>query len=281
LHHDNRQLPGIFAYDARVGLDAALVDAAGRTAWPDVEIDRSALQAYLEARPDADVAHANDLYLAAACLARDPRALHAFERSYIATFQLGSLARRPDVQVDEVRQLLAIKLLVADAGQPPALARYHGRGPLAGWVRVAATRIALDAVRRAPRDQPASDEGDVQRLAEATSVELDGALLALRERYVVEFRAALQHALGELAAHHRALLRLHYLERMTTGALAKLYQTSRNTLVRRIADARTALFEATIANLTTRVGLPPDQYETLLRLVRSQIDVSIERLLVE
>jgi hypothetical protein len=49
--------------------------------------------------------------------------------------------------------------------------------------------------------------------------------------------------------------------------------------VRRIADARCALFESTIDKLTASVGLPPDQYRTLLQLVRSQMDISIAHLL--
>ena len=264
-----------------MALDLQLVTDRGRAASPEVVVEPSTLAAYLDARPDADPSHAADLYLACACLTGNGFAIRAFRDQYIATFDLASLARRHEVQPDEVRQLLAIKLLVADSDQPPRLASYGGRGALAGWVRVAATRIALDAIRHAPSDQPGSNEQDVERLAEAASVELDGELLVMRERYLAEFRLALREALDELVVQHRALLRLHYIEGMTTAALAKLYQTSRNTIVRRIADARTALFEATISRLTERVGLPADEYSTLLRLVRSHIDVSIERLLGE
>jgi hypothetical protein len=42
---------------------------------------------------------------------------------------------------DELRQTLRVRLL---AGPSPKIASYKGSGPLSGWVRVVATRIALE-----------------------------------------------------------------------------------------------------------------------------------------
>ena len=49
---------------------------------------------------------------------------------------------------DEIAQELRIKLLVAEPGQSPRVARYAARGPLRSWVQVAAIRAACDRKRR-------------------------------------------------------------------------------------------------------------------------------------
>lgn len=259
------------------------LDRLGSEAWPQLRVARDELASYLAGRPDACAAHAADLYLACACLLGAPAAVEAFHVRFLVPLEheLGSLARGPAPTADELRQELAIRLLVSTSDAPARLASYSGKGPLAGWVRIAATRLAIDLQRKGRRERPGSTPEAIERIVEAASVELDGELLSLRERYSSEFKSSLHDALTQLDPAHRAVLRLHYLEGMTTAALAAVYKVSRNTMVRRIANARATLFEATIERLTARVGLPPDQYRTLLQLVRSQLDVSIARLLAE
>jgi RNA polymerase sigma-70 factor (ECF subfamily) len=243
---------------------------AGACAASGYAITSLAFAAFVRERPDASLDHAGDLALACACLAQDPAALAEFERRFLARIEVyvGSLAK--SVEVDEIRQQLAIKLLVSGK-----LAGYSGHGPLEGWVRVAASRLAIELSRL---KREVSDD-DPEQITDRFSRELDGELGELRVRYRSEFSAALCDALGTLADRHRTLLRLHYLESATTDALANLYRTSRRTIVRRIAEARGALFERTIELATMRLGLPRERYLTLLEVVRSQLDVSIARLL--
>ena len=253
----------------------------GKQAWPALDVPRDRCADLLATRPDADVAHASDLYLTFGCLAGGQEAIAQLHAHFLDTAEpyLAPLVRGSPLSFDEIRQELAIKLCVADGDRPPRLAAYGGTGPLAGWIRIAATRLAIDLMRRGRREQPASQPDDIERLVEAASVELDAELLLVRERYRVEFRSALEHALATLSAEHRAILRLHYLEHMTTAALAAVYRVSRNTIVRRIAEARTALFEGTFDRLGEAIGLPTDQHRSLLQLVRSQLELSIARLL--
>lgn len=257
-------------------MDAAAVFREGQEALPS-GLSLEQLVAYLEARPDANTAFASDLYLAAACLAGEPVAIAEFHRRYLSDIgpYLGSLASSVDLA--DVSQQLAVRLLVRTEGAPPRLAEYSGRGSLEGWIRIAASRLALDTVRG--RKRADSTAAANVELAELASRELDGELLLLRERYRAEFQDALVAAIEGLPAEERVLLRLHYLEKVTTAALAALYRVSRNTIVRRIASARTSIFEATLARVAERVGVPADRQRTLLELVRSHIDVSIERLL--
>ena len=59
--------------------------------------------------------------------------------------------------VDDVKQELREKLLVA-SGALPRIADYLGEGPLTGWVRVSATRTALNLLRRDTRNVALRDD---------------------------------------------------------------------------------------------------------------------------
>lgn len=239
--------------------------------WPGVAVPRATLEAWRAARPSADEAFAADHHIACACLARVPGAAEAFTRRYLASVEryLGSLARSPD-RVDEVRQRLAVRLLVGEDARGPRLADYAGQGSLEGWVRIAAVRIALQLDRRerppAPGDAPLADAHD-------------GELSLLRRRYRPHFKRALEAALTALDPAHRLLLRLHYVEGMTTAAMAALQRTSRATLVRRITDARDALRAAVATELGRTLKLTSHEQVELMTAVRSVLDVSVVRLL--
>src|SRR5262249_26465617 len=85
--------------------------------------------------------------------------------------------------LDEVRQALRVRLLVAPEGGRPRIADYAGRGPLRAWVGVAALRVALNLKRAAA---PAG--GDL--LAELGTREPDPELRHLKKVYRAEFRGA-------------------------------------------------------------------------------------------
>src|SRR5580693_185883 len=100
--------------------------ADARAAWPEIVVDEAAFAAQIAARlaPDATpdqarAVHAADLWIAGACAAGDARALALFDERYIGP--LGGVLRAtgldPD-QIDEVRQELRRKLLVADGETP-------------------------------------------------------------------------------------------------------------------------------------------------------------------
>lgn len=249
---------------------------AGRAAWPDCDVSLATFAAWLAQHPEATRAYAADHYLACGCLARMPAAIAAFSKRYLADVEryLGSLASSSDI-VDEVRQRLAIRLLVGDDGRGPRLADYTGKGSLEGWLRVAASRLAID-LKRGERLEP--DLGAlVERIEDPRELELS----FLRSRYLPHFQRALETALVELAAEHRLLLRLHFLEGMTTAAMAAFFRVSRATIVRRITDAKTALYEGVARDLSQRLGLTTSAFAELLSSIRSALEVSAMRLLTE
>ncbi len=253
---------------------------AGRGSWPGVDLDATAFARWLADRalPD-EVAteRAADLYIVCACLTKIPGAAGEFTARYLSNLRpyLGTLAnQRGDDYLNEVGQQLAEKLLVGSEDQPPRLAAYAARGPLEGWVRMAAMRTALD-VRRREHPERRADEALVDQAVGA----VDGELAFLKERYRPHFIDAFREALGTISAQSRALLRLHYLEHVTTAALAALHGVSRATIVRRIADAREEVLAAVAKHVRAKLAVDASEYESLLGLVRSQIDLSLTGIL--
>lgn len=89
--------------------------------------------------------NASDLYLALALAGKDLRALEIAESELMpAVRQAVGRIDESTAFVDEVSRRARERLLVGDGATPPAINHYRGTGPLARWVRMIATRIALE-----------------------------------------------------------------------------------------------------------------------------------------
>src|SRR5688572_9326294 len=110
-------------------------------------MDEAAFAAHAEAcrrRGGGRPEHMSDLRLAWAAGRGQPAALRAFER--LVAPDVEAAARRVNAALDDVAQALRVRLLVAENGRT-RIDEYLGRGPLRGWVGVAALRVALNLVR--------------------------------------------------------------------------------------------------------------------------------------
>lgn len=222
------------------------------------------------ARPE----HLDDLLIAWAAARGEPVGLRAVEALLV---DLGPAVRRIDgapAFLDELRQELRVRMLVAGADGPPRIAAYAGRGPLRAWLQVAATRLALDGKRR---KRPAVVPADV--LGELAGCEPDPELRSLKQRYRAELAAALGEALAALPERPRALLRLHFVEGLRLAELGRLYQVHESTMSRWVRDAAAAVAADAQVRLSARLALAPEAASSIARLVASQLDLSIARLL--
>jgi RNA polymerase sigma-70 factor (ECF subfamily) len=144
----------------------AATAAQGRTAWPGLALEDEAFVAFVAERlpGEGDVKDlvadlpAADLYLACACAHGIAAAVEAFDRRYFGDVDaVLARIRVPGATADDVRQMLREKLFVATAEGPPRIAEYSGKGALAGWFRVTATRLALN-LTRGKREDLVDDE---------------------------------------------------------------------------------------------------------------------------
>ena len=164
------------------------------------------------------------------------------------------------------------RLLVARGEVRPKLSEYRGRGRLASWLRVVALRTALNAVAGKKREVSAE-------VADELLASPDPELDYLRARYAPQFHEAFRRALGSLDAQERAVLRMHLVDGLSIDRIGQLFEVHRATAARWLARARDQLFEMTRDRLREELGLSATEFASIVKLVRSQLDVSICRML--
>lgn len=228
------------------------------------------------ARAALERLHIDDLWLALACAGGDARALDLLRTRHlteIATAIAG--VEGTGASPDDVLQQLLLKHFVAD--DRGLAAGYAARGPLGGWLRIAATRLALDMRRNQRRHASTPPE----RVAELAGAAGDPEMAWLKERYASSFEEAVTAAFAALAPRERNVLRLRHVDGLSIDEIGALYHVHRATAARWIAAARDAVLTGTRVALAERIHGTPSEIESLLRLVQSGLDLSIAAHLAE
>ena len=267
-----------------VAAAASRIASAGRAAWPDVKVSETTIANRLAARvkddPDSRLEnlHDADLYLAMALADADPAALKVFEAELVPQIDVAlRRLRLAGGTADEVKQSLRYELLVGVDGGHRRIADYAGRGELAAWLRVSATRKALKLVRKVAKEETL-DEILLDHWPDATP---GPEQKQLRSQYTTELKKAIREAFASLEVRQRNLLRQHILDELTIDDLARLYRVHRATCARWLADARADLGKHTRKKLVASLGLPKkEDVDSLLRFLDSDIELSISRILM-
>jgi RNA polymerase sigma-70 factor, ECF subfamily len=265
------------------GLERALaaICARGRAAHPETSLSDDVFVAHL-ARCGAPVGArgdglcAEDLYAACACLQGDVAAIAALRAAN--RIVLAGYLRRIDSSkpfVDEVEQRLWDSILVGTLGAPPKLATYSGQGPLAGWLGIAAQRIAL----MARRHEDAEERAGKSAAAEAQLVSADPELAFMKGQFREQFQRAVSAALLVLDDRQRMIYRLHLIDGMTVDRIAKMYSVSQSTVSRWLADTRKGVITEARRILSEELKLSGGEFESIAGLMVSQLDLSVSRIL--
>jgi RNA polymerase sigma-70 factor (ECF subfamily) len=264
---------------ARQDIEAAYATARARP--PEIAIGLDVFQAALVERiaggATASDVHAADLLLGLGCLRGDRHAIAAFEQLVLpdASRALARLGL-DRAAIDDLLQHVRAKVLVGDDGTP-ALARYGARGPLAGWTRAIAVHAAMSRRRAQVRRGVEESVSVLSRMP----VRGEPEIAHLREAYAAPFKAAFGEALASLAPRDRNVLRLVYLDGLTAEQVGLAYGVHRVSVARWLGQIREALFKGTRRLLEQRLALSPADVQSLTRLCLSQLDLSLDRLLVE
>ena len=107
----------------------------------------------------------------------------------------------------------------------------------------------------------------------------DPLLAQLKDRYREEFRIAFAEAAAKLTDRERTLLRYRFFDGLSIDEIGVLYRAHRATVARWIAAIRENLFETTRAVLTERLSITQSEVDSVLRLIDSQLEISIEAML--
>ena len=255
---------------------------AAQRAWPNVALAFERFVAHAAevafapgAGSDADTANSADLFLACACGDGDRAGIDALEERYMGPTRssLKRLDARPEF-IDDVMQELRAKLLLPPE---PRILRYGGRGPLLAWIRVAASRIAIDSLRAVRDDvlREARDPDLLERVDFGPEVQL------LRAAYRDAFQEAVSAALAGLTPKDRNLLRRHLIDRMTLEEIAGPYAVHPATVARRLMALREQIAAAVRDHLAVRHRSEggATSLESMAQAIRSEVYVSLAPLL--
>jgi RNA polymerase sigma-70 factor (ECF subfamily) len=138
-----------------------------------------------------------------------------------------------------------------------------------------ATRVAID-MRRAGNK---FIDGAGDELLELPAADPDPALAAVRRECKQHFAPAFESAMAALERRERNLLRLHVVDGVPLEALARSYRVHKTTVVRWLVKARAHLFDAVCAELARRMGLGRDEAVRWVADIRSQVELSLSRLM--
>ncbi|MBX7096688.1 MAG: hypothetical protein K1X89_03160 [Myxococcaceae bacterium] len=215
---------------------------------------------------------ADELELAQACARGDDAALERFEREYLAPTTEALRKKFGADTAQEATQRLRLMLLVpAKPGRPPGLLDFRGTGPLKAWLRVTASRLALEVLQSGKLPANYSD-------AKAISSR-DDELQALATRYGPLLEEAFAAALEGLERRERLALKLHTLEQLPLEKIAAIFHVNASSVSRWLNAARQSLHERTLALLEERLSLSPASARKLLGQLQGEWDVSLRRLL--
>ena len=221
---------------------------------------------------------AAEFYVIAGCLAHQDRALRAFEAGHFGAIDAGLARMNLDRDTrEEVKQQVREKLYVARADGTVPLEEYAGKGSLNSFLRVMATRLALNLIRGRKAHDRASKRHHQQLPVAAAAT--SPALALIKQTHRRAFEEALAQSAAALDAAERNLLRLHLVDCLSIDELAALKRIHRSTAARRIARIRTKLGERTRDILGARLALNTGEFTSIVRLVQSELDVSMRRLL--
>lgn len=262
--------------------------------WPGVSVElhdylHALARAILDAQtPPSDIPslidmiptlHADDIFIARACVAKQSDALESFLKHFEPT--ITSTSRRfasYKISADDIQQSLFEFLFVGKQDLAPKIEKYTGTGPLRSWLKVTAARHCIDMTRtraHASRDTPVEDDLIAVMLDGEASFELQ----FLKEKYRSEFKRSATAAIGDLDAEQRVLLRQSFIERQSIDALSKVHGLHRATIARRLQRAKNTLFSLTKKHMMENLEIDQDEFTSIFNMIQSNLDISIRRLL--
>jgi RNA polymerase sigma-70 factor (ECF subfamily) len=260
-------------------LDEAI--AEGRQAWPTLVVDTLVWVRVLAKLAPSPLAIDQpfgalliaDHYVAFACGSGDPAAVAACDAIVVREAGFAAAGTRMHDSVrDEAIQIVRELLLSPRAGRAPAIKDYGARGPLRSWIRVAVSREMIRLAKAQNRTEPFEEQ-----LIAAPGYASDPVLEELKTKYRAELATAFRAALDELPPRDRTLLRYQVIDGLTIDEIGAIYRVHRATSARWIAKIREELIEKTRTTMAKALGVDSEEAASIVRLVQSQLDVSVIR----
>ena len=229
--------------------------------------------------------HHEDLFLAVACSRGDRIAWEFFADDYLPQvhrFAIQSCRGRPESE-DLAQEIVTTLLASMEPGKDSKLAGYNGKGSLAGWLRVAVARAAIDHFRRFRKeilvDNWETQGNEVQVMAEV-ALPSRGAE-PLDSRWGPVLSRLLAEDLKGLAPRDRLLLSLYYVHGVSLKAIGRQFDVHEATASRWLESLRQGIRKRIERELRRQHGLRDRDLDSLWRSVSDNDSFSLEKILTE
>jgi RNA polymerase sigma-70 factor (ECF subfamily) len=100
-----------------------------------------------------------------------------------------------------------------------------------------------------------------------------------KARHGPDLAAAFVASVAALDSRARVLLQLHHARGWSVDRIGAFYRVGRSTAARWVAAAREALLDGAKSRLTAQLHLTPTELESLVALLRSNVEISLIRIL--
>jgi len=250
--------------------------AAGKRAWPD--LTRLTIEEYgaqierLGTLPADLERYGSDIYLALACGKAEPKALRILERCYFPA--LSAQLTRSGFDENSRKDVFQQVLLHLCAGPNPRILTYAGRASLGSWLGVTTTRFALNMSSKVKKGRALPADITLDSLV-ASNTNPEARVAMEKARPI--FQLALQAALDALPERDRTLLRMCFVDGLTIDGIGSIYGVHRATAARWIASIREGILKKVQSVLVLDFGLRASEFESLVFLVKSELQLSLRR----
>jgi RNA polymerase sigma-70 factor (ECF subfamily) len=266
--------------DAALGELLAALYGRGREAYPRLAVPEAAFGRWLaRCAADGDAASladlvAEDVYLACACAEHVRGAVVVFDREYrrIIRRAVSRVLRGRDEQ-QEAEQRTWQHVLVGVGDKPPRITQYLGQGRLEKWISVASTRVAISFAR----GEIVEHRMRKKAITEAAGGDPERLLMKGQLRELVE--GAIGRALGRLKPREQLVLKLYLVSGMTLTGIGRSLGVTRQAVTKTLGQARESILAAVEGLLRDEMKISQSDLSSVLRLVASQLDVNISRVL--
>ncbi len=250
--------------------------AEGISRWPSIQLSFTEYEQHCrhflgEQLPQSVLRpHAADLYLCCACCHQDPLALACLEResSEMVSAAIARISNDQEFVRETLQEFWQKTLLGPDA----AVGEYRGQGPLGAWLRISATRLALDRRRTVLRQESRREALGETLVAQALGPEST----LTQAKFHGPFRDALGHALGALSPKDRNLLRMHLVGQCTIDQIGRAYGVHRATAARWLEQIRHRILHAMRTELKiSEPHLTDSEFTSVARMMGGELELEL------
>jgi RNA polymerase sigma-70 factor (ECF subfamily) len=128
------------------------------------------------------------------------------------------------------------------------------------------------------RSEAAEDRAADRLGVEADLLAADPELAFVKHHLRDQFRGALNSGLEALPDRARMIYRLHVVDGLSLDRIGKMYGVAQSTVSRWMSAARDSIVSEAKRVLHEDMHVAPEEYESMARLLVSQLDLSVSRL---